>query len=233
MLIIPWCKSFQAFSTTNINWAYRARTCSVLSRQFCLLLVKFPDIPQRVSPALLDGQEASWFYLYSTHPWFTVGTSPGTNFLKLGLWEQRNAGFCYFSLPSCDGTGLTGSGHGVSLLGSPPRHLLPSSLACPSSPVRNQPSLKLLPLCTDPGVLQAHLKVKKVKVLVTQSCPTLWEPTDCSPPGSSVLGTLQARLLGWLAIPFSSGSFRPRDHTQLSHFAGRFFTVWATRETSS
>ena len=129
------------------------------------------------------------------------------------------------SLASCDGTGLTGSGHGVSLLRSLPRHLLPSSLACPSSPVRNQPSLKLLPLCTDPGVLQAHLKVEKVKVLVTRSCPTLWEPMDCSPPGSSVPGTLQARILGWVAISFSRGSSRPRDHTQVSHFAGRLLTI--------
>ena len=94
VLIIPWCKSFQAFSATNINWAYHVRTCSVLIRQFCLHLVKFPDIPQRVSPALLDGQEASWFYPYSAHPWFTAGTSPGNNFLKVELWEQRNACFC-------------------------------------------------------------------------------------------------------------------------------------------
>ena len=40
-----------------------------------------------------------------------------------------------------------------------------------------------------------------VAVLVTQSCPTLWDPTNCSPPGFSVLGILQERILEWIAIP--------------------------------
>ena len=46
-------------------------------------------------------------------------------------------------------------------------------------------------------------KVKKVEVLVAQLCPTLWDPMDCSPPGSSVHGILQARILEWVAIPFA------------------------------
>ena len=46
-------------------------------------------------------------------------------------------------------------------------------------------------------------------------------------PGSSVHGTLQARILGLIAIPLSRESFWPRDRTQVSHFAGRFFTIWA------
>ena len=52
---------------------------------------------------------------------------------------------------------------------------------------------------------------------------------DCSPPGSSVLGILQVRILEWVAIPFSRGSSPPRDQTQVSCIAGRFFTVWASR----
>ena len=71
----------------------------------------------------------------------------------------------------------------------------------------------------------------KVKVLVTQSCPTLFNPTGCSPPGSSVHGTLQARILEWVAMPFSRGSSWPRDWTQVSCIAGEFFTIWATGET--
>ena len=47
--------------------------------------------------------------------------------------------------------------------------------------------------------------------LVTESCPTLATPMDCSPPGSSVHGILQARILEWVAISFSRGSFQPRD----------------------
>ena len=52
---------------------------------------------------------------------------------------------------------------------------------------------------------------------------------DCRPPGSSVHEILQARILGWVAVPFSRGSSQPRDWTQVSCIAGRFFIVWATR----
>ena len=46
---------------------------------------------------------------------------------------------------------------------------------------------------------------------VAQSCPTLCNPMDCSPPGSSVPGILQARILEWVAISYSQESFQPRD----------------------
>ena len=72
-----------------------------------------------------------------------------------------------------------------------------------------------------------------VCVSVTQSCPTLSNPSDCSLPGSSVLRVLQARILEWIAVPFSRGSSLSRYWTQVSYIAGRFFTVWATREEIS
>ena len=50
------------------------------------------------------------------------------------------------------------------------------------------------------------------------------------PPGSSVHGLLQARIVEWVAFPFSRGSSQPRDQTQVSCIAGGFFTSWATRE---
>ena len=53
-------------------------------------------------------------------------------------------------------------------------------------------------------------------------------PMDCSLPGSSVPGILLARMVEWVAIPFSRESSRPRDRTQVSCIAGRFFTVGAT-----
>ena len=56
----------------------------------------------------------------------------------------------------------------------------------------------------------------------------LCDPMDCSPPGSSVHGILQARILEWAAILFSRGSSQPRDQTWVSSIAGRFFTIWAT-----
>jgi len=65
-------------------------------------------------------------------------------------------------------------------------------------------------------------------VKVIQSCPTLCDPTD-----HTVHGILQARILEWVAIPFSRESFQPRDQTQFSHITGGFFTSWATREALS
>ena len=59
-------------------------------------------------------------------------------------------------------------------------------------------------------------------------CLTLFDPLDCNLPGSSIHGIFQARILEWIAIPFSRGSSRPRDWTWLSHIAGRLFTVWTT-----
>ena len=56
-------------------------------------------------------------------------------------------------------------------------------------------------------------KSVKVKVLVAQWCPTLCNPVDCSLPGSSVHGILQAGIPEWIAIPFSRGSSQPREAT--------------------
>ena len=61
--------------------------------------------------------------------------------------------------------------------------------------------------------------------LVAKSCPTLCDPTDCSPPGSSIHGILQVRILEWVAISSSRGSSRPRDQTRVSCISctvGRF-----------
>ena len=69
------------------------------------------------------------------------------------------------------------------------------------------------------------------KVLATQCCLTLCDPMDCSLLGSSVHGTLQARILDWVAIPLSRGSFQPRNRTCvscISCIAGSFFTYGAT-----
>ena len=65
---------------------------------------------------------------------------------------------------------------------------------------------------------------------VTQLCPTLRDPVDCSLPGSSVHGILQARVVEWVAISFFRGSSWPRDWTWVSHIGGRHFNLWDTRE---
>ena len=53
---------------------------------------------------------------------------------------------------------------------------------------------------------------------------------SCDPMDYTVHGILQARILEWVAFPFSRGSSQPRDRTQISRTAGGFFTSWATRE---
>ena len=73
-----------------------------------------------------------------------------------------------------------------------------------------------------------------VLCLVTQLCPTLRDPLDCSLPSSSVHGIFSGKNTEWIAISFSRGSSRLRDRTRVSYvscIAGRFYTIWAIRET--
>ena len=65
---------------------------------------------------------------------------------------------------------------------------------------------------------------------VAQSCLTLCDPVDCSPPGSSVHGILQARILDWVAISFSRVSSQPGIEPTSPALAGGFFTTSTTRE---
>ena len=89
---------------------------------------------------------------------------------------------------------------------SPPNRLLPSNVTILSTSY----------------VLRSYWSSQKlvVKVKVAQLCPTLCDPMDYT-----VHGILQARILEWVAVLFSRGSSQPRDQTQVSHIAGRFFTV--------
>ena len=90
--------------------------------------------------------------------------------------------------------------------------------------------LKSYPASTQYDKNPTHPWKWKVKVLVAQSCPTLCNPMDCSLPSSSVHGILQAKILEWVSIPFSRGSSQPRDQTWVCCMAGRFFTIWTTKE---
>ena len=76
-------------------------------------------------------------------------------------------------------------------------------------------------MCVCINHVAIHLKLTQhckstMLVLITHSCPTLCDPMDYSPPGSSVYGILQARILEWGAIPFSRGFSQPRDQTWVS-----------------
>ena len=70
-----------------------------------------------------------------------------------------------------------------------------------------------------------------VKVLIAQSCPTLCNPKDCSPPDSSVHGILQAKILQWVVIPFFRGSSGPRDQTWVSLSLFFFYQLEANHLT--
>ena len=74
-----------------------------------------------------------------------------------------------------------------------------------------------MPRCSFPGIYPMHANL-------LQLCLTVCDPGDCSLPGSSVHGILQARILEWVAIPFSRGFSRARDQTRISCIADRFFT---------
>ena len=90
---------------------------------------------------------------------------------------------------------------------------------------KKQTILTPFPPKTNQAEERSTWTIMKVKTKVDQSCPTLCDPIDYT-----VHGILQARILQWVAFPFSSGSSQPRDQTQVSHISGRFFTNWAMRE---
>ena len=80
------------------------------------------------------------------------------------------------------------------------------------------------------GTQQSHSRYLQC---CTWSLSCVWlfaTSVDHSPPGTSVHGILQARILEWVTIPSSRGSSQPRDQTHVSHIAGKFFTIWDTRE---
>ena len=64
-----------------------------------------------------------------------------------------------------------------------------------------------------------------VCVLITESGPTLYDPMDCSPPGSSIHGVLQARVLEWVAMPSSRGSSPPRERNRVFCITGGFLAI--------
>ena len=80
-------------------------------------------------------------------------------------------------------------------------------------------------------ILLQYKQISLFRAVSLQSCSTLCDPMDCSLPGSSVHGILQARMLKWVFIPFSRGSSRPKDGTHVSYISctGR----WVLNTTST
>ena len=102
---------------------------------------------------------------------------------------------------------------------------------CTLSPVSShRQSLNLWMVWGTPNTHALEVLCCAVLCLVTQLCPTLCEPVDCSRPGSSVHGDSPDKNTGVGCHALLPGSSRPRDWTQVSRTAGGFFTIWATRE---
>ena len=105
-----------------------------------------------------------------------------------------------------------------------------SGLPFPSPGDLSHPGIELRSPASQAGSLLSEPPGKPHKypcVKVAQLCPTLCDPTNCSLQGSSIHGVFQARVLEWVAISFSRGSFPPRDRTQVSCTVGRCFTILA------
>ena len=81
------------------------------------------------------------------------------------------------------------------------------------------PASQVAQVVKNPPTNALDLREVEVEVKAAQSCPTLCDPMDYT-----VHGILQARILEWVDIPFSSRSSQPRDQTQVSHIARGFFT---------
>ena len=112
-------------------------------------------------------------------------------------WKHRSIWLQYLVLPFLKG-----------LLNIPARQ--------PETAVLKPISEPLCKLKSDQGPWKAFISVGCVSVSVAQSCPTFCDPMDHSPSGSSVHEIIQARILEWVAIPFSRGSSWPRDGTWVS-----------------
>ena len=105
--------------------------------------------------------------------------------------------------------------------------MLPVTLSVPNGPADICPTLRVCDFGQEASSPSASVSstVKEVKVLVVQSCLTLCEPVDCSPPGSSVHGILQARILEWVAISSSRDFPNPGIKLPSPALAGGFFTT--------
>ena len=133
------------------------------------------------------------------------------------------------------GPGIKPTSPGLDHQGSPQGFSFASSgdLLCNTVTALNTTELHTLKLIkmVHLGVFCHNLQMlMKLSISCSIVSDFLRSPWTIAQPGSSVLRILQGRTLEWVAIPFSRGSSRPRDQTQVSHIAGRFHTFWATME---
>ena len=181
--------------------------------------------------AIGEGPDPGWTNFIVSH---SSGQSESSQIFLSGLTKKATEPLDCESLSLMCGESLSGMGEGEA---NSERHGEKSPDGVPVSGSHQppwgllQPGLSALPCFSE--LPQYLLLFACMCAQSLQSSLTLWDPVDCSPPGSSVL---QARILERVAMPsFSRGSFLPRDQTWvfcMSCIAGRFFTHWATWEPS-
>ena len=171
---------------------------------------------------------------------------PATVFLRVAPSRYSHALNLFPSLPLTSRPrfkGLMWIITPTQIMNPPPLFLWPHHVACrifPQSEIKSGPPA--VEAASYPLGHQGSPNLPFLKSVVTHNITlkkkwkckllslTLYEPMDCTPPGSFVHRILPARILEWVAIPFSRGSSQPRYQTRVSCIAGRFFTIWVTRE---
>ena len=108
-----------------------------------------------------------------------------------------------------------GSGVAASVLSSPTRDR--TCIPCIASQIFNHWTTRQVPTVDFQSCSYVREQLLCAAAKLLQSCLTLCNPVDCSPPVSSVHGILQARILKWIATPSSKGSSQPRDQTCISY----------------
>ena len=203
---------------------------SVIALQ-CVHLASMKYIPKDSSCVFLDKEDhrenlarlsASRRETAATCSWYTW---------KLTCWHStETAPRSVDALPSSESSFSFPRGVCVQFYDKRP-HLLQDTLISKERQEETQASVHPcgIPACrwvTLPDCLSCELQTPVLvwkKSEVTQPCPTLCNPMDCSLPGSSVHEIFQARILEWVAISFSRGSSQSRDQTRVSRIVGRCF----------
>ena len=169
----------------------------------------------------------SWWLTLQNHQKGTLSSS-----LQRSCQQLR---ICYLSLSVI--ISISFSFKNQSLQSTFPSQAFTSSIS--ASQLNSLPQFK--------SMVYSNFKIKQAKLVLdskassilslcsfvsTWNWKSLSQVMDCSPPSFSVNGILQARILEWVAIPFSRGSSQPRNQNRISCITGRFFTNWATKFTT-
>ena len=157
---------------------------------------------------------SAFFMVQLSHPYMTTGK---TTALTIGTFVRKVMSLLFSMLSRLVIAFLTRS-----------KHLLISRLQSPSAVILEPPKIKSVTVsivCSSSSICHEVMGVC-VSEWKLFSHVWLYDPLDYA-----VHGILQARILEWVAFPFSRESSQPRGQTQVSHIAGKFLTSWATRET--